>query len=175
MIENYQNPLWISFVIYVFLQTSMPSGSSREKMEFILLTFVSMAATSPAVPSRSEWESQDRLEIPAWCLPSDRDWREEPQVYTKHLKNTFISRPLMKKNGVDFDGCHICVLHQAWRQSLLWTRVMPAQELCPWPLTVRQRWRWTVRTVLRATRSPTHPWLLETTWSPSSMEDPSTS
>ncbi|KAG8005417.1 Filamin-C [Nibea albiflora] len=30
----------------------------------------------PGSPSRSEWVNQDRSEDPAWCLPSDQDWRE---------------------------------------------------------------------------------------------------
>lgn len=153
----------------------MRSDSSQGKMEFILSTFVSMAATSLAVLSRSEWEKSDRLETLAWCLPSDRDWKEEPQVYIKINTLKWFQNPQWTIKSILTGVRHVCVLRQAWRRSLLWTRVMPAQELCLWPSTGRPRWRWTVRSVLRATRFPTHPWLLETTWSPSSTEDPSTS
>lgn len=77
-VKRQQNPP--PRVLRVSLQTSMPSGSSPEKMEFTPSTSASVAATYPAVPSRSGWERSDRREIQAWCPPSDRDWREERRV-----------------------------------------------------------------------------------------------
>lgn len=59
-----------------------------------------MAATSPAVPSRSGWERQDRPEIRAWYLPLDQDWREEPRVNF----NTTGSKAAIKTEDVIVTG-----------------------------------------------------------------------
>lgn len=57
----------------VSLQSSTPSGSSPGRTAFIPSTSASTAATFPAVPSRSGWETSGRLEILDWCLPLGQD------------------------------------------------------------------------------------------------------
>lgn len=62
------------------VQTSTPSGSSPGRTASTPSTSSSTAATSQEVPSRSEWENQDKPESPVWSGPTVPVWREAPQV-----------------------------------------------------------------------------------------------
>lgn len=64
---------------------------------------------------------------------------------------------------------------QAWLRSLSSTPVMQAQALCLSTSTVHPRLRWTVGSVPKATKSPTHQWHLATISSPSNTAGRSTS
>lgn len=64
---------------------------------------------------------------------------------------------------------------QVHPRSLWLTRVTRALPLCPSTSTGPPRSRWTVGSVLKDTRSTTHPWHLATISSPLNTEDRSTS